>query len=106
MTNLQLMLSIGIPSLLVLLNIALNRSDVLALRSEMIQLRKDLTSDMAQLRKDINSDMAQLRKDINSDMAQLRKDLTNDMTQLRDSIHRDMVLPHERVAVVESKQNN
>ena len=28
MTNLQLLLSIGIPSLLVLLNIALNRSDV------------------------------------------------------------------------------
>ena len=83
MTNVQLLLSIGIPSLLVLLNIALNRSDVSALRSEMVQLRVD----------------------ISRNMKQLRGDLTKDMMQLRDSIHRDMIGLHERVAVVEAKQS-
>jgi hypothetical protein len=77
-TNLQLLLSIGIPSLLVLVNIALNKSDVGNLRSDVIALR--------------------------SEMTQMRVDINRDMAQLRDSIHRDMIGLHERVAVVEAKQ--
>ena len=83
MTNPQLLLAIGIPSFMVLLNIVLSRSDIQALRAEMQQLRKDVAVDMAKL----------------------REDLHRDMTQLRDSIHRDMVLLHERVAVVKTRQN-
>ncbi len=93
MTNLQLLLSVGIPSFLVLVSIALNRSDVSSLRSEMVQLRNDLGRDMTQLRTEINRDMTQLRSDLN-----------HDMTQLRDSIHRDMISLHECVAVVEAGQ--
>ena len=62
MTNLQLLMSIGIPSLLVLLNIALNRSDVSALRSEMVQLRVDINRDMTQLRDSIHRDMISLHE--------------------------------------------
>jgi hypothetical protein len=61
-TNLQLLLSIGIPSLLVLLNIALNRSDVSNLRTEMVQLRVDLNRDMTQLRDSIHRDMISLHE--------------------------------------------
>jgi hypothetical protein len=62
MTNLQLLLSIGIPSLLVLINISLNRSDVTSLRSEMIQLRVDINRDMTQLRDSIHRDMISLHE--------------------------------------------
>jgi hypothetical protein len=82
MNNNQLYLSIGIPSILIVLAWISNRSDVTALRGEMIQLRKDIAADMTQLRKDIH----------------------NDMTQLRDAIHRDMISLHERVAIVETRQ--
>jgi len=82
MNNSQLYLSIGIPSILIVLAWISNRSDVIALRAEMVQLRKDMAAYMTQLRKDIH----------------------NDMTQLRDSIHRDMISLHERVAIVETRQ--
>ena len=49
--------------------------------------------------------LTQLRKDMVLDMAKLRKDLHRDMTQLRDNIHRDTVMLHERVAVMETRQN-
>ncbi len=62
MTNLQLLLSIGVPSILVLLNIALNRSDVSALRGEMVQLRVDLNRDMTQLRDSTHRDMISLHE--------------------------------------------
>jgi uncharacterized protein involved in exopolysaccharide biosynthesis len=93
MNNHQLYLSIGIPSILIILAWISNRSNITALRSE-----------MAQLRRDIALDMTQLRKDLHSDMEQLRKDLHGDMTQLRDSIHRDIISLYERVAVVETRQ--
>lgn len=93
MTNLQLMLAIGIPTLMVLIGILLNRSDITALRSEMVQLRADITKDVTAFRADIHKDMTAFRADIHKDM-----------TTLRDSIHRDMVSLHERVAVAESKQ--
>jgi hypothetical protein len=84
MNNNQLYLSIGIPSILIILAWISNRSDVTALRAEMIQLRKDM----------------------HAEMTQLRKDLASDMAQLRDSIHRNMILLHERVAVVETRQQS
>jgi hypothetical protein len=95
MNNSQLYLSIGIPSILIILAWISNRSDVTALRAEMIQFRKDM-----------NAEMNQLRKDMHAEMTQLRKDLASDMAQLRDSIHRDMILLHERVAVVETRQQS
>jgi len=81
MTNLQVLLAMGVPTIMVLIGILLNRSDVASLRSEMVQLRVDLHHDMNTFRADIN----------------------RDMTTLRDNIHRNMVSLHERVAVVEAK---
>ena len=76
MTNLQLLLSIGIPSILVLFNIASSRSELQTRRTEM-----------------------------RTEIGQLRDNMHRDMVQLRDNIHRDMVLLRERVAVVETRQN-
>jgi hypothetical protein len=71
--NNQLYLSIGIPSLLVILAWISNRADSVALRAEMIQLRKDVSQELI---------------------------------SFRDSIHRDIISLHERVAVVETRQQS
>ena len=62
MTNLQLLLTIGIPSLLVILSWASNRSDTAALRSEMTALRVDINRDMTSLRDSIHRDMISLHE--------------------------------------------
>lgn len=57
MTNLQLMLAIGVPTIMVLIGILLNRSDITALRSEIVQLRVDIHKDMTAFRDSIHRDM-------------------------------------------------
>ncbi len=47
------------------------------------------------------SDNSALRSEIRSEMAAMRQD----MVALRNQVHQDMVMLHERVAVVESKQD-
>ena len=49
MTNVQLYLAMGIPSLLVLFGIILNRQDMAALRAEVVSLRDAIHRDMVQL---------------------------------------------------------
>ncbi len=86
-------LAVAIPTLAILFGILLNRQDAISIRAELKAVESALRNEMAQLRKDINADMLQLRKDLNADMV-----------QLRNSIHADMVGLHERIAVVEAKQ--
>lgn|GEM_PF-3074784 len=88
-TNLQRLLSIRLPRTLVIPSWIGNRSDSRFLRGEINQIR---------------TEMKPLRVDINHDMTTLRADLTRYTATLLDSIHRDMVSLHERVAVVEAKQ--
>ena len=38
-------------------------------------------------------------------MVDLRVDVSRDMSQLCNSIHRDMILLHERVAIIATKQH-
>ena len=71
MTSLQLLLTIGIPSLLVILS--------------WIQSSQRLGR-------------------LQTVVDKLGSDLRTDLKTLRDSIHRDMVLLHERVAIVETRQ--
>ncbi len=79
MTNVQLYLAFIIPTLLMLLGVVMNRSDNAALGTEMATLANSLRSEMAAMRQD--------------------------MVTLRNQVHQDMVMLHERVAVVESKQD-
>jgi hypothetical protein len=106
-----------VPTVAVFIGILMNRQETFAIRAELrsveASLRGEIKSvettmraEMIQLRKDINADMLQLRKDLTADMAQLRKDLNADMVQLRNGIHSDMVGLHERIAVVEAKQQS
>jgi hypothetical protein len=79
MTNLQLLLSIGIPSLLIVLSWIQQSSRVSRLETSM----------------DRGFESVDRRFEI----------MRNEMVALRDSIHRDMVALYERVAVVEAKQS-
>ena len=78
MTNLQLLLTIGIPGFLVLLSWVQTNTRLGRLETAIDKTASELTG--------------------------LRIDINRDMVSLRDSIHRDMVSLHERVAVVESRQ--
>jgi hypothetical protein len=77
-TNGQYYLAIGLPSILVILSWLSNRSETAALCTEINGLRSEVRGEVAQLRSEMHKDMMQL--------------LTS------------MVSLHERVAVVESRQ--
>ena len=68
-----------VPTVVVLFGILLNRQDATTLRTEMANLRNEMKAKISQLR--------------------------SETIALRDSIHRDMVSLHERVAVIEAKNN-
>ena len=78
MTNSQLILSIGIPSVLVVLSWIHNNT-----RLSRLEMGFD---------------------NMGRRMDALVETTHKEMTSLRDSIHRDMIGLHERLAVVESKQ--
>ncbi len=82
MNNTQLYLSIGIPSLLVVLAWLSNKSDMSALRSE------------------VKGEISGLRAEIRSDMIALRAE----MIGLRKEIYEALIPLHERMAVIETKQ--
>ena len=75
MTNLQLYLAVGLP---MLTNFCVVLVGILLNNRAIDQLRTEVGSQIGQLR--------------------------TEMVSLRDSIHRDMVRIHERIAVVETKQ--
>jgi hypothetical protein len=79
-TNLQLLLSIGIPSLLIVLSWLQQGSRIGRLESALNRHADSVVRRFESIR--------------------------SEMVALRDSIHRDMVALHERVAVVEAKQNS
>ncbi|WP_041598002.1 hypothetical protein [Granulicella tundricola] len=89
MTNLQLLLAIGIPSLLVMFGILLNRQEAASLRAEIGQLRGEMKSEIGQLLAEMKSENNQLR---------------NEIITLRDNIHEDMMGVHERLRAVETRQ--
>ena len=69
----------------------------LATKTDLVELRHDMTKDMYNLRQDIGKDMQDLRQDmqnmrqdINKDMQDLRQDINKDMQDLRQDISKDM----------------
>ncbi len=69
MTNMQLYLAIGLPTLSSLLTLILvliawlsNRSDNAALRTEMMALRRDMAAEFTAFRREIYTELVQLHE--------------------------------------------
>ena len=83
MNNTQLYLSIGVPTLAVILAWLSNRSDINRLNDKVDRLAETLRAEMTALRVDISRDMVAFRR----------------------KIHEDLMVLHERVVKVETRQN-
>jgi len=66
------------------------RTEAVALRSEMAELRGELRSEMAELRTELRSEMAELRTELRSEMAELRHELRSEMAELRTDFRVEM----------------
>lgn len=78
MTNLQLLLSIGIPSLLVLVNIAIGTWAIKDLRAEMLANNKDVRGEVKEVRgevKEIRGEMKDFRTEIIQRLDRIDADL-------------------------------
>lgn len=58
------------------------KTDIAVLRSDMAELRSELKTDMAELRSALKSDMAELKSELKTDMAELKQDLTRTFATL------------------------
>ncbi len=88
-------IALAVPTFVVLIGILMNRQETAAIRSELRAIENSL-------RGEIKSVESSLRMEIKSVETSLR----SEMVQLRNSIHADMVGLHERIAVVEAKQQS
>ncbi len=79
MNNTQFYLSIGIPTLTVLLAWLSNRSDINRLNDKVDRLAESLRAEMTSLRIDINREMLALRNDMSRDMIAFRKEIHEDL---------------------------
>ena len=59
------------------------RSDLVAVRGEMAELRGELRGEMAELRSELQGEMAELRAELRAEMAELRTELKGEMAELR-----------------------
>jgi hypothetical protein len=78
MTNLQLLLSIGVPSLLVVLSILQNNARFAAMDKRMDKAEADLRTFQAEHRQDIagiNADLRIFRNEHHQDLAAIHADL-------------------------------
>ncbi len=121
MNNLQPLLYIGIPAILILAGMFFNWSAANGLRSEFQSLRTEVRGEIASLRSEVRGDIGSLRNEIGSLRSEVRGDigslrgevgsLRGKLDDIKDSNHKDaleimrqMTALHERVAIVESKQ--
>ncbi|HEY5329929.1 MAG TPA: hypothetical protein VIJ79_08610 [Acidobacteriaceae bacterium] len=85
----------AIPTVAVLLGILLNRQDVTSIRGEIIAMRTDFHNKIDGLR-------AEFKDDLHREIGGLRTEII----AFRENTMRDMAGLHERLAVVESKQQS
>jgi hypothetical protein len=90
MNNIQLYLSIGIPSLLVVLNI--------------IQAQR-LNDKVDRLGERLNDRMDKLGDALRGEMNQLGNAMRGEMVTFRREVHGDLMMLHERVVKVETRQD-
>ncbi len=90
MNNLQLYLAIGIPTITVILAWLSSRADNHRLNDKVDRL---------------NDKVDRLGETLRSEMTALRTDISKDFVAFRREIHQDMIVLHERVVKVETKQD-
>ena len=83
MNNTQLYLSIGIPTLTVVLAWLSNRSDINRVNDKVDKLGESLRTGMLAFRREVAAEMIAFRREV----------------------HGDLILLHERVVKVETRQN-
>jgi hypothetical protein len=83
MNNMQLYLSIGIPTLTVILAWLSNRSDINRLNDKVDKLGDSLRNEMLSFRREVAAEMIAFRREV----------------------HGDLILLHERIVKVETRQN-
>jgi Spy/CpxP family protein refolding chaperone len=104
MNNIQLYLTIGIPTITVILAWLSNKSDMNSLRAEMradnSTLRSEMKADIGALRSEMKADIGALRSEMKAEINALRAEMLN----LRKEIYEALIPLHERMAVIEIKQ--
>ena len=83
MNNMQLYLSIGVPTLTVILAWLSNRTDINRLNDKVDKLGESLRTEMLSFRREVAAEMIAFRREV----------------------HGDLILLHERVVKVETRQN-
>lgn len=99
MNNTQLYLSIGVPTLTVILAWLSNRSDINRLNDKVDRLAESLRAEMTALRNEYRAEMTALRNDQHAEMTALRADHHKDNLNLMSY----MVPLHERMAKLEPR---
>ncbi len=93
MNNSQLYLSIGIPSVLAILSWVTIVLAWLSNRTDINRLGDTLRAEMLSLRHDISAHMLACRREIAAETIAFRKE-----------VHGDLIMLHERVVKVETRQ--
>jgi hypothetical protein len=74
-TNTQLYLAIGLPTLAVITSLVINIVTISGIRSEMGELRSDVRSEMGDIRSGIRDDLGDMRSGIRTELADIRSDI-------------------------------
>ncbi len=95
MNNTQLYLSIGIPTLTVILAWLSNGSDINRLNDKVYRLGDSLRAEMTTFRREKHESMLDFRRESHEAMIGFRR-----------AVHEDLLMLHERVVRVETRQEN
>ena len=95
MNNTQLYLSIGIPTLTVILAWLSNRSDINCLNDKVDRLGDSLRAEMTTFRRGTHESMLDFRRESHEATIGFRRE-----------VHEDLLMLHERVVRVETRQEN
>jgi hypothetical protein len=101
--SLPTLLAVMVPTLMVLVGILLNKSDINRIDAQMTKLNEkmdglatDLRSEMADLSTSLRSEMADLSTSLRSEMGDLSTNLRSEMAQMRNSFHSDILMLVQR----------
>jgi hypothetical protein len=86
------LLTIGIPTLAVLLGILLNRNDSNRLDSRITTVAAELRSEIHALRTELHSEIQSLRTELHSEIQSSRTELRGEIIAVGSQSHNDMVM--------------
>ena len=106
MNNMQLYLTIGIPTLTVILAWVSSRSETNRLNDKMDKLADTLRGEMKELTAVLRGEMKDLRTSLHGELNDLGGSMRGEMITFRREVHSDLILLHERVVKVETRQGS